>query len=168
MCFESCAVLFQSRSTMGDYGSSVATRGLLHSNSQQVAVGFRPLHKPNWLLVSKKVRQSMVIRVKSTVAHKQIKLGLSGVALFCFVLEYVLIRMAQDKKNKMKILIESQNKQLMAIAVWHIYLIAKNCHKCLALKMIKGKLTVIRKWSIQWRGGGVCHSDVPRNQLKHQ
>nr|XP_046242046.1 cell cycle checkpoint protein RAD17 isoform X2 [Scatophagus argus] len=39
-----------SRSTMGNYGSSVATRGLLHSNSQQVSVGFRPLHKPNWLL----------------------------------------------------------------------------------------------------------------------
>ncbi|KAK1892680.1 Cell cycle checkpoint protein RAD17 [Dissostichus eleginoides] len=43
-----------SRSTMEYYGSSVATRGLLHSNSQQVSVGFRPLHKPNWLLVNKK------------------------------------------------------------------------------------------------------------------
>ncbi|XP_039660108.1 cell cycle checkpoint protein RAD17 isoform X5 [Perca fluviatilis] len=43
-----------SRSTMVHYGSSVATRGLLHSNSQQVSVGFRPLHKPNWLLVNKK------------------------------------------------------------------------------------------------------------------
>ncbi|KAF7649947.1 hypothetical protein LDENG_00133540 [Lucifuga dentata] len=47
-----------SRSIMGEYGSSVATRGLLHSNSQQVAVGFRPLHKPNWLLVSKKHREN--------------------------------------------------------------------------------------------------------------
>ncbi|XP_070760506.1 cell cycle checkpoint protein RAD17 [Enoplosus armatus] len=46
------------RSTMGDYGSSVATRGLLHSNSQQVSVGFRPLHKPNWLLVNKKHREN--------------------------------------------------------------------------------------------------------------
>ena len=45
----------QSRSTMGDYGSSLATRGLLHSNSRQVSVGFRPLHKPNWLLVNKNV-----------------------------------------------------------------------------------------------------------------
>ncbi|KAM9360097.1 cell cycle checkpoint protein RAD17 isoform 2-T2 [Symphorus nematophorus] len=44
-----------SRSTMGDYGSFVATRGLLHSNSRQVSVGFRPLHKPNWLLVNKKL-----------------------------------------------------------------------------------------------------------------
>ncbi|XP_071337822.1 cell cycle checkpoint protein RAD17 isoform X2 [Trachinotus anak] len=47
-----------SRSTMGDYGSSVATRGLLHSNSQQVSVGFRPLHKPSWLLISKKHREN--------------------------------------------------------------------------------------------------------------
>ncbi|XP_063752856.1 cell cycle checkpoint protein RAD17 isoform X2 [Eleginops maclovinus] len=47
-----------SRSTMGYYGSSVATRGLLHSNSQQVSVGFRPLHKPNWLLVNKKHREN--------------------------------------------------------------------------------------------------------------
>lgn len=47
-----------SRSTMEDYGSSVATRGLLHSNSQQVSVGFRPLHKPSWILVSKKYREN--------------------------------------------------------------------------------------------------------------
>ncbi|XP_029295832.1 cell cycle checkpoint protein RAD17 isoform X2 [Cottoperca gobio] len=47
-----------SRSTMALYGSSVATRGLLHSNSQQVSVGFRPLHKPNWLLVNKKHREN--------------------------------------------------------------------------------------------------------------
>ncbi|XP_056233062.1 cell cycle checkpoint protein RAD17 isoform X1 [Seriola aureovittata] len=47
-----------SRSTMGDYGCSVATRGLLHSNSQQVSVGFRPLHKPSWLLISKKHREN--------------------------------------------------------------------------------------------------------------
>ncbi|XP_041792202.1 cell cycle checkpoint protein RAD17 [Chelmon rostratus] len=47
-----------SRSTMGDYGSSLATRGLLHSNSQQISVGFRPLHKPNWLLVNKKQREN--------------------------------------------------------------------------------------------------------------
>ncbi|XP_019959566.2 cell cycle checkpoint protein RAD17 [Paralichthys olivaceus] len=47
-----------SRSTMEDYGSSVATRGLLHSNSQHVSVGFRPLHKPSWLLVSKKHREN--------------------------------------------------------------------------------------------------------------
>ncbi|XP_056142780.1 cell cycle checkpoint protein RAD17 isoform X2 [Lampris incognitus] len=42
--------------TMVHYGSSVATRGLLHCNNRQVSVGFRPLHKPNWLLVKKKPR----------------------------------------------------------------------------------------------------------------
>ncbi|XP_071394548.1 cell cycle checkpoint protein RAD17 isoform X1 [Centroberyx affinis] len=47
-----------SRNTMGEYGSSVATRGLLHSNSGQVSVGFRPLHKPHWLLVNKKHREN--------------------------------------------------------------------------------------------------------------
>ncbi|XP_073322989.1 cell cycle checkpoint protein RAD17 isoform X2 [Pagrus major] len=47
-----------SRSTMGDYGSSLATRGLLHSNLRQVSVGFRPLHKPNWLLVNKNHREN--------------------------------------------------------------------------------------------------------------
>lgn len=47
-----------SRSTMEHYGYSVATRGLLYSNSQQVSVGFRPLHKPSWLLVNKKHREN--------------------------------------------------------------------------------------------------------------
>lgn len=46
----------QTRSTMRDYGSSVATRGILYSNTRQTSVGFRPLHKPNWLLVHKNVR----------------------------------------------------------------------------------------------------------------
>ncbi|CAL8247945.1 unnamed protein product [Merluccius merluccius] len=47
-----------SRAVMSDYGSSVATRGLLHCNSAQVTVGFRPLHKPNWLLINKKHREN--------------------------------------------------------------------------------------------------------------
>lgn len=42
------------RHIIGDYGSSVATRGLIHSNSCQLPVGFRPLHKPSWCQVSKK------------------------------------------------------------------------------------------------------------------
>ncbi|XP_068995420.1 cell cycle checkpoint protein RAD17 isoform X4 [Embiotoca jacksoni] len=49
-----------SRGALEDYGCSVATRGLLHSNSQQVCVGFRPLHKPSWLLVSKKHHDNCV------------------------------------------------------------------------------------------------------------
>lgn len=50
-----CLCCFQNRSVLGDYGSSVATRGLLHSNSQLASVGFRALHKPSWLLVNRKV-----------------------------------------------------------------------------------------------------------------
>nr|XP_057926113.1 cell cycle checkpoint protein RAD17 isoform X5 [Doryrhamphus excisus] len=50
-----------SRSVLGEYASSVATRGLLHSNSQQVSVGFRPLHKPHWLLVTKKHRDNCLV-----------------------------------------------------------------------------------------------------------
>ncbi|KAJ8414867.1 hypothetical protein AAFF_G00023900 [Aldrovandia affinis] len=55
---------WSSRSTMLEYGSSVATRGLIHSNSararadNQASVGFRPLHKPHWLLVNKKYREN--------------------------------------------------------------------------------------------------------------
>ncbi|XP_037115375.1 cell cycle checkpoint protein RAD17 isoform X3 [Syngnathus acus] len=48
---------WMSSNTLDKYASAVATRGLLHTNSQQVAVGFRPLHKPNWLLVNKKHRE---------------------------------------------------------------------------------------------------------------
>lgn len=52
------------RSTLNVYGSSVASRGVLHSNSSrafascQSGVGFRPLHKPQWLLVNKKYREN--------------------------------------------------------------------------------------------------------------
>lgn len=46
---------------MLEYGSSVATRGLIHSNSaraqadQPSSVGFKPLHKPHWLHINKTV-----------------------------------------------------------------------------------------------------------------
>uniref|UniRef100_A0A1A8F553 RAD17 homolog n=1 Tax=Nothobranchius korthausae TaxID=1143690 RepID=A0A1A8F553_9TELE len=46
------------RSLLEPYGSSVATRGLLHSHSHQVSSGFRPLHKPSWFLVNKKYRDN--------------------------------------------------------------------------------------------------------------
>ncbi|CAN9512681.1 unnamed protein product [Ophioblennius macclurei] len=49
---------WKSRNMMEGYSSSVATRGLLHSNSHQVMVGFRPLHKPSWLIVSKKHQEN--------------------------------------------------------------------------------------------------------------
>ncbi|XP_023694679.2 cell cycle checkpoint protein RAD17 [Paramormyrops kingsleyae] len=53
-----------SRCTMREYSSSVATRGLMHANAArastvtQTCTGFRPLHKPHWLLVSKKYREN--------------------------------------------------------------------------------------------------------------
>uniref|UniRef100_H2RXS7 RAD17 checkpoint clamp loader component n=1 Tax=Takifugu rubripes TaxID=31033 RepID=H2RXS7_TAKRU len=47
------AANWMTRSTMRDYGSSVATRGILYSNTRHTSVGFRPLYKPNWLLVNK-------------------------------------------------------------------------------------------------------------------
>ncbi|TSR04324.1 Cell cycle checkpoint protein RAD17 [Bagarius yarrelli] len=53
-----------SRSTMLEYGSSVTTRGLIHSNTaraqaaQQSSVGFKPLHKPHWLHISKTYREN--------------------------------------------------------------------------------------------------------------
>ncbi|TRY65918.1 hypothetical protein DNTS_026615 [Danionella cerebrum] len=55
---------WSSRSTMLEYGSSVATRGLMHSNSSrahansQASVGFRPLHKPHWLHIHKTYREN--------------------------------------------------------------------------------------------------------------
>ncbi|MBN3324151.1 RAD17 protein, partial [Atractosteus spatula] len=55
---------WSSQSTMREYGSSVATRGMIHSNrsrafaSSQTGVGFKPLHKPHWLLISKKYREN--------------------------------------------------------------------------------------------------------------
>ncbi|XP_043095442.1 cell cycle checkpoint protein RAD17 isoform X2 [Puntigrus tetrazona] len=55
---------WSSRSTMLEYGSSVATRGLMHSNtsraqaSSQSNAGFRPLHKPHWLHINKTYREN--------------------------------------------------------------------------------------------------------------
>ncbi|XP_072521253.1 cell cycle checkpoint protein RAD17 [Salminus brasiliensis] len=55
---------WSSRSTMLEYGSSVATRGLIHSNSSraqatsQSSVGFKPLHKPHWLQINKTYREN--------------------------------------------------------------------------------------------------------------
>lgn len=55
---------WSSRSTMLEYGTSVATRGLMHSNSSrakansQSTAGFRPLHKPHWLHINKTYREN--------------------------------------------------------------------------------------------------------------
>ncbi|KAL4609492.1 cell cycle checkpoint protein RAD17 [Arapaima gigas] len=50
--------------TMREYSSSVATRGVIYSNStrgradNQATLGFKPLHKPHWLFISKKHREN--------------------------------------------------------------------------------------------------------------
>ncbi|CAI9615671.1 unnamed protein product [Staurois parvus] len=55
---------WNSRTTLSVYSSSVTCRGVIHSNSSrafansQSAVGFRPLHKPQWLLVNKKYQEN--------------------------------------------------------------------------------------------------------------
>ncbi|XP_069483639.1 cell cycle checkpoint protein RAD17 isoform X2 [Ambystoma mexicanum] len=55
---------WNSRLTMSEYSASVATRGIIHSNKARVSghgsggVGFRPLHKPQWLVINKKNREN--------------------------------------------------------------------------------------------------------------
>ncbi|XP_055487216.1 cell cycle checkpoint protein RAD17 isoform X1 [Leucoraja erinacea] len=52
------------RSTMWKYSASVATRGLIHANKARAranckgGAGFKPLHKPQWLSISKKYREN--------------------------------------------------------------------------------------------------------------
>ncbi|XP_030049190.1 cell cycle checkpoint protein RAD17 isoform X2 [Microcaecilia unicolor] len=53
---------WNSRATLREYSASVATRGVMHSNTARASahcqggVGFKPLHKPQWLLINKKVK----------------------------------------------------------------------------------------------------------------
>ncbi|XP_069080507.1 cell cycle checkpoint protein RAD17 [Pleurodeles waltl] len=55
---------WNSRSTLNEYSASVATRGVIHSNKARTSapghggVGFKPLHKPQWLLINKKYREN--------------------------------------------------------------------------------------------------------------
>ncbi|NXD30163.1 RAD17 protein, partial [Spelaeornis formosus] len=52
------------RPMLESYSASVATRGVIHSNTsrafahQQGGLGFRPLHKPQWFLISKKYQEN--------------------------------------------------------------------------------------------------------------
>lgn len=73
----------QTRSIMRDYGSSVATRGILYSNTRQTSVGFRPLHKPNWLLVNRTVRTfSICLQLIAVIAEPRISIHETDV---CFL-----------------------------------------------------------------------------------
>nr|XP_033782959.1 cell cycle checkpoint protein RAD17 isoform X3 [Geotrypetes seraphini] len=55
---------WNSRAALREYSASVATRGVMHSNTArayahcQGRVGFKPLHKPQWLLINKKYREN--------------------------------------------------------------------------------------------------------------
>ncbi|NXO13805.1 RAD17 protein, partial [Oriolus oriolus] len=55
---------WSTRLVMESYSASVATRGVIHSNTsrafahQQGGMGFRPLHKPQWFLVNKKYQEN--------------------------------------------------------------------------------------------------------------
>lgn len=85
-----CLILFsvQSRSTMLEYGSSVATRGLIHSNTaraqaaHQSSVGFKPLHKPHWLHISKTVMRNYAELVVRSLTDAKCIIILTGLFLF--------------------------------------------------------------------------------------
>ncbi|NXA04532.1 RAD17 protein, partial [Sapayoa aenigma] len=55
---------WSTRPVMENYSASVATRGVIHSNTsrafahQQAGMGFRPLHKPQWFLINKKYQEN--------------------------------------------------------------------------------------------------------------
>lgn len=56
---------WNTRSSLRDYGTSVATRGVMHANTsrgfahcQGGGAAFRPLHKPEWFLIQRKYREN--------------------------------------------------------------------------------------------------------------
>ncbi|XP_039401054.1 cell cycle checkpoint protein RAD17 isoform X1 [Mauremys reevesii] len=55
---------WNSRLTLREYSASVATRGVIHSNTArafahcQGGMGFRPFHKPQWFLINKKYQEN--------------------------------------------------------------------------------------------------------------
>ncbi|NWT03432.1 RAD17 protein, partial [Mionectes macconnelli] len=55
---------WSTRLVMENYSASVATRGVIHSNTsrafahQQGGMGFRPLHKPQWFFISRKYQEN--------------------------------------------------------------------------------------------------------------
>ncbi|NWR23004.1 RAD17 protein, partial [Emberiza fucata] len=57
---------WSARLVMESYSASVATRGVIHSNTsrafahQQGGLGFRPLHKPQWFLINKKYQENCI------------------------------------------------------------------------------------------------------------
>uniref|UniRef100_A0A672RJ91 Cell cycle checkpoint protein RAD17-like n=1 Tax=Sinocyclocheilus grahami TaxID=75366 RepID=A0A672RJ91_SINGR len=94
---------WSSRSTMLEYGSSVATRGLLHSNSSraqassQSTAGFRPLHKPHWLHINKMYRDNYL-----TAQSLFLNFCLTPVSLLTELVPY-LAKLTNPMRNKAQI-----------------------------------------------------------------
>ncbi|XP_053085173.1 cell cycle checkpoint protein RAD17 [Pangasianodon hypophthalmus] len=92
-----------SRSTMLEYGSSVATRGLIHSNSaraqaaHQSSVGFKPLHKPHWLHINKTYRENYL-----TAQSLFISFCLTPVSLVTELVPY-LAKLSNPMRNQAQI-----------------------------------------------------------------
>ncbi|XP_053337696.1 cell cycle checkpoint protein RAD17 isoform X1 [Clarias gariepinus] len=92
-----------SRSTMLAYGSSVATRGLIHSNTaraqatQQSSVGFKPLHKPHWLHINKTYRENYL-----TAQSLFISFCLTPVSLVTELVPY-LAKLSNPMRNQAQI-----------------------------------------------------------------
>ncbi|XP_025025952.1 LOW QUALITY PROTEIN: cell cycle checkpoint protein RAD17 [Python bivittatus] len=55
---------WDARATLQKYSASVATRGIMHSNRARAfaqckgGMGFRPLHKPQWILINRKYQEN--------------------------------------------------------------------------------------------------------------
>ncbi|XP_051962425.1 cell cycle checkpoint protein RAD17-like [Xyrauchen texanus] len=94
---------WSSRSTMLEYGSSVATRGLMHSNSSraqascQSTAGFKPLHKPHWLHINKTYRENYL-----TAQSLFINFCLAPVSLLTELLPY-LAKLTNPMRNQAQI-----------------------------------------------------------------
>ncbi|XP_077203571.1 cell cycle checkpoint protein RAD17 isoform X2 [Paroedura picta] len=57
---------WDARPILGEYSACVVARGMMHSNRARAfshskgGMGFRPLHKPQWFLISKKYRENCI------------------------------------------------------------------------------------------------------------
>ncbi|XP_056601904.1 cell cycle checkpoint protein RAD17 isoform X2 [Triplophysa dalaica] len=94
---------WSSRSTMLEYGSSVATRGLMHSNSSRAqasshsTTGFKPLHKPHWLHINKTYRENYL-----TAQSLFVNFCLTPVSLLSEMVPY-LAKLTNPMRNQAQI-----------------------------------------------------------------
>lgn len=94
---------WSSRSTMLEYGSSVAMRGLMHSNSSRAqasshsTTGFKPLHKPHWLHINKMYRENYL-----TAQSLFVNFCLTPVSLLSEMVPY-LAKLTNPMRNQAQI-----------------------------------------------------------------